>query len=409
MAGPRSSRPAADPAKQEPIPSRSPYRPGWRSLHRFLLLTNAPITWPAGLTGAVWLVGVGLVAALWRALLGIGPALVAAGVLCLVTALDLGILWALPRLRLSFGPIGAQLLLLAAPRMLVVALAAPLALHLGAEWGLGLLGAIQIAASVAFAWGALYESGALAVTRVTLPALATGKHPLRLLHISDIHVERFGRREERLLSLVQQAAPDLILLTGDYVNLSFVDDPRAHRDARRVLASLAAPHGVYAVLGSPAVDRNSAPLFRDLPIRLLRDEHVTLRLGQGRALTLIGIECTHDRTEDARRVLEIASQAPEGSYRILLYHTPESALAAPRAGIDLYLCGHTHGGQIRLPMFGALVTSSILGKRFEMGRYQVGQTSLFVSRGVGMEGMGAPRVRFLCPPEITLITLTGQS
>jgi predicted MPP superfamily phosphohydrolase len=80
---------------------------------------------------------------------------------------------------------------------------------------------------------------------------------------------------------------------------------------------------------------------------------------------------------------------------------------ARRAGVDLYLCGHTHGGQIRLPLIGALVTSSKFWKRYEMGRYVEANTTLYVSRGIGMEGMGAPRARFLCPPEIELFEIRG--
>jgi hypothetical protein len=77
-------------------------------------------------------------------------------------------------------------------------------------------------------------------------------------------------------------------------------------------------------------------------------------------------------------------------------------------GIDLYLCGHTHGGQIRLPVIGAILTSSQLGKRYEMGHYHEGQTHMYVSRGVGLEGLSAPRIRFMAPPEITLVTLVGS-
>jgi predicted MPP superfamily phosphohydrolase len=74
---------------------------------------------------------------------------------------------------------------------------------------------------------------------------------------------------------------------------------------------------------------------------------------------------------------------------------------------DLYLCGHTHGGQIRLPLFGAVITSSDFWKRYEMGRYEEGNTVLYISRGLGMEGKGAPRARFLAPPEIVLWTLSS--
>ena len=75
----------------------------------------------------------------------------------------------------------------------------------------------------------------------------------------------------------------------------------------------------------------------------------------------------------------------------------------------LVLCGHTHGGQVRLPLFGAILTSSQLGKRYEMGLYREGNTQMYVSRGVGLEGLSAPRVRFLAPPEVTLVTLVGSN
>jgi predicted MPP superfamily phosphohydrolase len=172
---------------------------------------------------------------------------------------------------------------------------------------------------------------------------------------------------------------------------------------------------MFAVLGSPTVDRNSVPLFDGLPIRLLRDEVVVLDLpveggvaGKNRRLAVIGLDCTHDAEWDAERLKAIVTQAPPDAFRVLLYHSPELMPVAPEYGIDLYLCGHTHGGQVRLPLYGAVVTSSRLGKRFEMGHYCVGGTHLYISRGVGLEGMGAPRVRFLCPPEIAMFSLNGK-
>ncbi|MCA1553353.1 MAG: metallophosphoesterase, partial [Chloroflexi bacterium] len=96
-------------------------------------------------------------------------------------------------------------------------------------------------------------------------------------------------------------------------------------------------------------------------------------------------------------------------FTILLYHSPDLAPQAAALGtIDLQLAGHTHGGQVRLPFYGALLTSSLYGKQLEMGLYQLRDMLLYVSRGVGLEGMGAPRARFRCRPEVTLITLRGQ-
>jgi predicted MPP superfamily phosphohydrolase len=94
---------------------------------------------------------------------------------------------------------------------------------------------------------------------------------------------------------------------------------------------------------------------------------------------------------------------PEVDFSILLYHTPDEIEAVAGRGVDLYCAGHIHGGQIALPFYGALVTLSKHGKRFEAGLYHVGKTSLYVNRGIGMEGGRMPRVRFCSRPEVTVI------
>jgi predicted MPP superfamily phosphohydrolase len=97
-----------------------------------------------------------------------------------------------------------------------------------------------------------------------------------------------------------------------------------------------------------------------------------------------------------------------GDFNLLLHHSPDLAAYASNAGIDLQLSGHTHGGQIRLPLYGAIVTGSLYNKKFESGRYQVHDMTLYVTHGIGMEGCAAPRVRFLCPPEIILWEISGE-
>ncbi len=199
----------------------------------------------------------------------------------------------------------------------------------------------------------------------------------------------------------------MIVLTGDYVNLSYTEDALTQRQLRQLLSQLEAPGGVYATLGSPPVDLPHVipALFDDLPVRLLRDEWEWLELPSGRQLVLLGLDCTHDMKEDGRRLGQLVQQAPNGVPRVLLYHSPELMPQAADHGLELYLCGHTHGGQVRVPGIGALITSSQLGRDYVMGLYRLGSTNLYVSRGVGLEGLSAPRVRFLSPPEITLVTL----
>jgi len=230
--------------------------------------------------------------------------------------------------------------------------------------------------------------------------------PIRILHLSDLHIERITSRERRLIQEVRSISADLIVLTGDYLNLSYIYAQETWEDAREVLRTLSAPFGIYAVTGSPVVDKADIVenLFEDLPIKLVRNETITVDI-RGDIINLVGIDCTHKPFVDAPR-LQSVLDGQSNRFTLLLYHTPDIAPDAARMAIDLQLSGHTHGGQVCLPFYGALYTSSLYGKRFESGRYQVGDMILYVSRGIGLEGRGSPRVRFLCPPEIVLWELT---
>lgn len=395
-------------------------------LHKALVSINAPAQWPGWLIGCVAILPIGVVSGLWWFAIGAREALYLAAALTFFTLADALKLVGLRRWRISFGPVGPQLFTLEVPRLAVAVVAIPVAVWLGPTIALIGVVVINLAASLALVWGAFVEPQRLGLSKLSLSvdSLPQGLRPLRLLHLSDLHVERFARREEQLLDMVRAIAPDLILLTGDYVNLSYVDDPDARTDARRVLEALQsdgksfAPGGVYAVLGSPPVDRRSVSLFDGLTIHLLRDEVVTVdwpvpghaQRGAGDRcgrLALIGLDCSHDSERDAQRLVEVSAQIPPDSMRVLLYHSPELIPFASKLGIDLYLCGHTHGGQVRLPFYGAVLTSSELGKQYDMGYYRLRDANLYVSRGIGLEGLGAPRVRFLCPPEITLFTIQG--
>ncbi len=142
-------------------------------------------------------------------------------------------------------------------------------------------------------------------------------------------------------------------------------------------------------------------IFEGLPIRFLQDETVTIGTEEQK-ICLLGVRNTYDEARDVRALRSLAATTSPSGLRILLYHTPDLMPVAASLGIDLYLCGHTHGGQIRLPLYGALATSSRWGKRYEQGRYLEHETTLYVSRGLGLEGLGAPRARFLAPPEAIL-------
>ena len=323
----------------------------------------------------------------------------------------------LPRLRRSFGPVTPPLLALTLSRTLLVFTVgllwstAPLSAHAPAWPGLLLAAMLDLAISAVFFYTTWIEPFRITVTHTQLRSSKLSGHtPLRILHVTDLHIERTTPRERALLQLVDELAPDAILLTGDYLNLSFVYDPHAHADAHDLLARmcLIARCPIYAITGSPPVDRSDVvpAIFEDLPITWLLDAVEELHIN-GHTVRLVGLRCTRQRHQDAPRLRRLLQDSPDDQFTLLLYHSPDLMPEAIELGIDLYLCGHTHGGQIRLPVFGALITSSDFWKRYEMGRYEKNDTTLYVSRGLGMEGLGAPRARFLAPPEIILWDLSS--
>lgn len=389
-----------------------------RWLHKLFVFSHAPATWPAWKLFLGLLVAAGLV---WLISWPLGPlAWAAAGIYLLFALADWALLAWLPASRRSYGPIGPQLYTKTVPRIGVAVLVALLALIWpNLQFAIGtqsvisifLFTLLQIAGTTIYAWGMLHEPFALGTTHLTIqsPGLSADAAPIRLLHLSDLHVERLTPRERYLLDLIPQLQPDLIVITGDFLNLSYVDDPTARAEVRKVLTKLTAPYGVYATLGSPPVDRRQTTpsLFEGTAIRLLRDEVAVLDFGDGRKLSLIGMDCDHDLTGDARVFEALIALTPEDSARVLLYHSPELMPTVQQHPVELYLCGHTHGGQIRMPLYGAILTSSALGKQYEMGRYLEQGTTLYISRGIGLEGLSAVRMRLLCPPEIIMFTLSG--
>jgi len=231
--------------------------------------------------------------------------------------------------------------------------------------------------------------------------------PVRLVQITDTHVERASYREAEVVRRVNALQPDLIVLTGDYLNLSYLHDPEAKEQFRGFVSQLEAPYGIYAVRGTvePAPGM-MAELFQDTGVVWLEQEAVTLEV-RGQSLTLAGVACSHDQEVDAARLATTLEGVPAGDLVVLLYHSPDLVLEAAARQVNLMLAGHTHGGQIRLPVLGPVVTYSRFGRRYAAGLFWEGDMTLYVSRGLGFEGGSLPRARFLCRPEIVSIELVG--
>jgi predicted MPP superfamily phosphohydrolase len=396
----------------EPIKRKRRWYPGREEgpFHHALVAFNRVEDIPPAVLGLGLALLAAVSAALLRALgVPMGSALAAAITALLGIAGDWAMLIRLPRAGRSYGPVQPQLVLLAVFRILISGTLgmAPLA-GLPEPWSWLALATAQLAGTLLAIRAFWIEPQRLSVTGQSLPTpkLSSNGRGLRLLHLADIHMERLTKRDREVIRQARSLQPDVIVFTGDFLNLSYTREPAAWAEVRNMLAEFAAPLGFYAVSGSPAVDPPDvvARLVEGLNLRWLQDECVTLR-ADGQVFNLIGLTCTHDPEEDAPRLEQIMNRAGRDRFTVLLYHSPDLAPEAARLGVDLQLSGHTHGGQVRLPLYGALFAASLYGKRFEMGLRRVDGLRLYVSRGIGMEGKGAPRVRFLCPPEIVLFEL----
>ena len=390
---------------------------GENPFHTLLLLTERPGEWAPWQVAPVPLALAIVSGLVWarvveQASWGVGVAL---GML-FFAAIDWSLLALLPRLRISFGAVQLPFLALTLLRCLTAVLAAALATWRPEPALVGLV-LVQLLFSGLAVYGTMVEPFRVQVTRLEVcsPKLAGLESGLRIVQISDLHVERLTRRDRDLPALVAGLAPDLIVITGDFLNTSYSEDPRALADLRTVLGQVHAPLGVYAVWGTIEVDLPHLlrPILDELGIVVLEESMAQVPLGTGsggdRGLWLVGLSCTRDLAAAGARMRKLLADLPAQAFSLLLYHTPDLMPQAAALGVDLYLAGHTHGGQWRVPGFGAILTSSQYWKRYEAGAYREADTTLYVSRGLGMEGFGTPRARLFCPPEVVLITLCGEA
>ncbi|MGD1156411.1 MAG: metallophosphoesterase [Terriglobia bacterium] len=236
-------------------------------------------------------------------------------------------------------------------------------------------------------------------TDIWLRRLSTPHDGLRIVQLTDLHHSLFTPLEEiqRAVHLANHLRPDLVALTGDYVTLS--------RDyiwpLARALGKLRARLGIFAVLGNHDFQVDPDEVTRALRaqrIRVLRNSHYPLR-SRSATLWVVGIDDLWWQADDLDAALH---SVPARDAKILLCHNPLGVRLASEQGIDLVLSGHTHGGQVRLPVVGSFYGRSKLGERFVEGWNRLNGTQIYVSRGIGK--VLVP-LRVGCPPEITCLRL----
>jgi predicted MPP superfamily phosphohydrolase len=244
------------------------------------------------------------------------------------------------------------------------------------------------------AYGFLYGRHELSTTResIAVRGLPRALAGLRIGLMTDIHRSRLVAHQDvaRAVSLLMSEHPDLIVLGGDYVTWG---DRRYVAPSAEVLAALTAPYGVHAILGNHDDDHDMPLALAKNGVHVLKDARTRLTI-RNESLDLVGIRFWTKRPADIASLMKGAAPAT-----ILLAHDPRRLFEAAALDVPLVLSGHTHGGQVVLPVVGA-----IAAQKFPVvaGLAQRDETMMFVSRGIGT--IYVP-VRINCPPEVAILTL----
>lgn len=311
------------------------------------------------------------------------------------------------------------------------------------------------AAAAGLAYAHKVEPNMFRLRRYEVPVLPRGVRPLRILQVSDIHMIPGQYRKVRWLRSLAALEPDFVVNTGD--NLSHPDGIGSVLDALEPLMELpgvfvmgsndylaAKPLNPTKYLrgGDPSRrTRGQGPMndWRQLRDGFLkagwldltnRSDRLTLPGASGPVVGLVGVDDPHIRRDDypaaaadltpaaspaggaaaaATGIHHAARTLPDTDLTLGVVHAPYRRVldAMSADGLPLILAGHTHGGQLRLPLFGALVTNCDLDRRRAAGMSTYGDSRLHVSAGCGTSRFA--QVRFCCPPEATLLTLTPRS
>jgi hypothetical protein len=233
-----------------------------------------------------------------------------------------------------------------------------------------------------------------------MPRLPAAFNSYRIMFMSDFHIDGIEALSDRLIGLIRDVDVDLCLLGGDYRMLMYGSFLEANKKLRELVTHIHARDGIFGILGNHDCIQ-IAPDLEDAGIYMLINDAAPIER-EGATIYLAGVDDVH--YYKCHNLADASKDIPENGFSILLSHSPEIIQELGEYSFDLCLCGHTHGGQIRLPGIGAVFTHVKIRREFVSGFWQYKRMTGYTTRGVGSSGVP---VRFFCSPEVVILTLTN--
>jgi uncharacterized protein len=254
---------------------------------------------------------------------------------------------------------------------------------------------LAVLGAVCFFYGSFVEPYWVEVKKVEIPTAKIHQTAIRLVQISDTHCTIIQLNEKKMVEIINRLKPDIIVFTGDSAN-----NARGLKRFRETMGKLDARLGKIAIRGNVDADKwPGVDIFGGTGFAELDGNSVEIDK-DGEKIWITGVTCAKEN-----EIGGVLKRVPDDCFSIFLHHFPDLVEDLNGSHIDLYLAGHTHGGQIALPFYGSIITLAKFGKKYESGEYKVGDTILYVNRGIGLAAGFNPKMRFFARPEITVFDL----
>jgi uncharacterized protein len=236
------------------------------------------------------------------------------------------------------------------------------------------------------------------VSFANLPSAFDG---FQLLHLSDLHIDGIQGLPEAVIDVISELTPDLCVMTGDYRFDIEGSCERAQAGMRPIVECISAKCDILGILGNHDPSEMAYAL-EEMGVRVLINDASEVERNHA-SISIIGIDDPYDyKCDDLESAL---APVPTDRFKILLAHAPERYAQAAEKGIHLYLCGHTHAGQVRIPWIGPVIRNSVCPRSYSHGYWRHKGMHGYTSAGIGCSMLP---VRFNCPPEIVLIELRAN-